>query len=297
VGKRYCLSIIIAALVISCSARRGYYPHEVHPTTAMLDKNVLQDLLSREQIPEDIRVQFAPDRLYPVAGSVSHHLLIAPLINMWFKELRRLRQVSTFVIISPRHFPQGREDISFSTISWNAGNGKVEPDRECIELLRNSLGLAEDPEAMHMEHGVGALLPYIVKYFPEARIAPVVVNELHVSPAQIQKLAAALYTIIQNKSDTFLIVSIDFSHHADKALTEQRDKRTAVFLHAPSLERLPLVYSDNNKGLRVLAFLYEKLNLNTAVQLCRTNSFAYSGDGEDDITSYFFYFWGKMADQ
>jgi AmmeMemoRadiSam system protein B len=279
-------------LLVSCGARTGYYPHECHPTTAMLDRDVLGDVLSREEIPEDISIQYAPGGLYPVAGAVSHHLLIAPLINLWFKELRRLREVSTFIIISPRHFPQGREDISFSTLPWNAGNGKVEPDGECIELLRNSVGLPEDPEAMHMEHGVGALLPYIVKYFPGARIAPVVINEQHALPKQIEKLAEALYTLIRNKSDIFLIVSIDFSHHAGRELTGQRDNKTALFLEAPSLKKLPLVYSDNNKGLRALAFLCEKLNLHTGVRLCHTNSLVYSGDGQDDITSYFFYFWG-----
>ncbi|MBN1799542.1 MAG: AmmeMemoRadiSam system protein B [Spirochaetales bacterium] len=296
-GKRYCLPIVIAALIFTCGAPKNYYPHAVHPTTAQLDSSVLQDVLGRVEVPEHIRTQSAPAELYPVAGTVSHHLLVAPLINNWFTELKRLRAVETFIILSPRHFPQGNEQVSFSTLPWDAGNGKVEPDTECIDFLKNAVGLPPDPEAMHMEHGVGALLPYIVKYFPHARIVPVVIDELCAGPGPVNRLAAALYNLLQDRKDIFLIISTDFSHHAAEALTGQRDERTADFLAAPALERLPLVYSDNNKGLRVLAFLYENMNLNIGIELCHTNSFEYSGDGEEDITSYFFYFWGRMVDE
>jgi AmmeMemoRadiSam system protein B len=297
VGKRYCLPIIIAALISACGAPKNFYPHDVHPTTAQLDSSVLDDVLRRVEVPEHIQSQAAPAELFPVAGTVSHHLLVAPLINKWFKELKKLRAVRTFIIISPRHFPQGREHISFSMLPWDAGNGRVEPDTECIDFLRNAVGLPPDPEAMHMEHGVGALLPYVVKYFPDARIAPVVVDELRAGPGPVNRLAAALYNLLQDRTDIFLIISTDFSHHAAEALTVRRDERTADFLAAPALQTLPLVYSDNNKGLRILAVIYEKMDLNAGILLCHTNSFAYSGNGEEDITSYFFYFWGRMVDE
>lgn len=294
-GQRYYLPIILAVVFCACEGRADYYPHDVHPTTAKLDGNVLKDVLSREQIPEHISVEAAPDELFPVAGTVSHHLLVAPLINIWFKELKRLRHVQTFIIISPRHFAQGREDISFSTLPWDAGNGRVEPDVQCITSLKNRLDLQEDPEAMHMEHGIGALLPYIKKYFPHALIVPIVIDELHARLSDIEILAAALYKIMQDRNDIFLILSTDFSHHAGKILTGQRDERTAGFLAAPALETLPLVYSDNNKGLRILAFLYQKMQINAGVLLCHTHSLEYSGKGADDITSYFFYLWGRGA--
>ena len=197
-GQRYYLPIIAAAVILACGAEKGFYPHEVHPTITKLDRNMLQDVLHGDQIPKHISVQTVPQDLFPVAGTVSHHLLVAPLINNWFKELKRLRKVSTFIIISPRHFDQGREDVSFSSLAWDAGNGRAEPDKECIAFLRNRLGLPEDPEAMHLEHGIGALLPYIIHYFPDAQIVPVVIDEHHARTDQIEKLSAAICKIIQD---------------------------------------------------------------------------------------------------
>ncbi len=298
-GRRYYLPLIAAAVLCACSGR-GHgadsgYPYKVHPTTAMLDKDVLRDILERRRIPRHITVHALPAHMFPVAGSVSHHLLVAPLINFWFTELARLRPVNTFIIISPRHFEQGREYISLSSLAWDAGIGVVKPDIECIAFLKNRLGLAEDPEAMHLEHGVGALLPYIKRYFPAARIVPIVIDQKNSKAGRIDLLAGAILNLISSRKNIFLLISTDFSHHADPATTVQRDEKTVRFLDRPAPATLPLVYSDNNRGLRILAELYVGLDLNSGALLCHTDSFAYTGKESDDITSYFFYMWGRTA--
>jgi MEMO1 family protein len=298
-GQRYYLPLIAAVLFCACSGRAdkaaAAYPYSVHPTTAMLDKNVLRDIRRRTRIPRHISVHALSEHIYPIAGTVSHHLLVAPLINFWFAELSRVRPVNTFIIISPRHFRQGRENISLSSRSWNSGNGLVQADKECIAYVLKRLRLPEDPEAMHLEHGVGALLPYIKHYFPKAKIVPIVIDEKNSKITDINRLAQAVHNLMKNRKDLFLLISTDFSHHADPETTEKRDEKTIHFLERPALARIPLVYSDNNKGLRVLAEVYQWFDLNAGSLLCHTDSFRYGGKEADDITSYFFYMWGRTA--
>jgi AmmeMemoRadiSam system protein B len=293
-GQRYYLPVILFLVILACGAEKERYAYAVHPTAASLDKGTLEQALADMKIPDRIFFQSVPEGFLPVLGSVSHHLLVAPLINRWFAELRRLRDVGTFIIISPRHYRQGREQVSFSSLPWQAGNGMVEADRELVGELRQALGLAEDREAMHLEHGIGDLLPYIKKYFPGARIVPIVQDELHAKAASTDILAASLYETLKKRKDVFILLSVDFSHHAGREVTEERDAKTAPFLAEPVPEKLRLVYSDNNQALRVLARLWQRLPLQTSFLCCHTSSLEYTGQTSEDITSYFFCFWGNV---
>jgi len=295
-GQRYLLSIVIIPLFLACGRAEETTSSKVHSTSFLFSKKQLANLLTAKEQPLPAGVVFnsPPSNLFPRVGAVSHHLLVANIIDHYFASLKSLRKVTTFIILSPLHYPQGRlGPIAISSEDWQLGTSLVACDKACVSLICQALSLTEDPSTFQYEHGIASLLPFIKKYFPKAQIAPLALVEEshHLSP--IDQLASVLAQLLTQNKDYFLLLSIDFSHRAGPELTKARDTATARFLACPSLSKFRHLFSDNNKGLRILALLYPQLSLSESFLVCHTNSRIYLGREAENITSYFFYFWGQ----
>jgi MEMO1 family protein len=234
-----------------------------------------------------------PPGAVPWAGTVSHHLLADREIDAWFGELARRRKVEVFYILSPSHWGLSMQAYSITDGSWRVPDRLVESDRGSARGLARRLGVSLEPEVFDPEHGVSTLVPYIARYFPGARIVAVAYRgEPPVSMPAAAALASALAPSFDagGRRRNFLLVSADFSHHGDAAQTAAKDAVSAGFFAAPSRDSWILAGCDNRPGICVLARLLPPGSADAV--LCRTNSFALSGQGGDDITSYFFsYFW------
>ncbi|MBN2352367.1 MAG: AmmeMemoRadiSam system protein B [Spirochaetales bacterium] len=233
-----------------------------------------------------------PPGAIPWAGTVSHHLLAADVIGEWFAELRRSRDVSLFVIVSPRHFVEGVKDVSLSSLPWSTKDGPVAVARGPLDRLKRELNISEDPTAFPGEHGIAAVVPFVRRYFPKAEILPVIVTESPLSTERADRLASALRTVLteEDRARWFLVVSTDFSHHGDAAQTEERRRRSLRFFAAVGLETWPYATCDNMTGMRVLARLAEQFGRRRASIFAYTDSYRLSGQDPGDITSYFFSF-------
>ena len=87
-------------------------------------------------------------------------------------------------------------------------------------------------------------------------------------------------------------MSADFAHHGDAEGTAIKDERTGRFFAAPSLDTWICAGCDNRPGMYVLAFLSGPATHSTV--LYHADSLSLSGQGRDDITSYFFtFFWDR----
>ncbi len=132
------------------------------------------------------------------AGIVSHHDLAPELIANFFVTLARCRgDIETFVILAPDHFhlldrPWARLDTG-STI-------------------------------LEREHGVGILIPFVAKLFPEADVIPFVVDQ-RVSSDSLDDLERELARLLENDR-TFIVVSADMSHYLDERRAMSDDRQT-----------------------------------------------------------------------
>jgi len=95
-----------------------------------------------------------------------------------------------------------------------------------VDKILAYLQIPEDREAMHFEHGIGTLLPFIANYFPQAKIVPIVIDEKHKNISMLYQLADILYQIISQDPTVFLLISVDFSHKAGREQTFERDTRS-----------------------------------------------------------------------
>lgn len=149
----------------------------------------------------------------------------------------------------------------------------------------------EDHDAFYYEHGIGTLTPYIKKYFPDSTIVPILQREKPLQLERLEELGDVITKLIQKDTRRyFLLISTDFSHHFDLPRTLDNDKRSDYFLRNPYKENIIYAANDNIGGLYSLATLIENIGWEKTSILYNTNSLEISGEGADDITSYFFSF-------
>ncbi len=244
--------------------------------------------------------QALPKDAFPLAGTVSHHLLAGRYIDGWFKALAKARKVKTFFIISPSHYGLSTQEWSLCECNWDAGEyGLVHTDAKTERELCKSLGVEYDKNAFRIEHGFSTLMPYIAKYFPGAKVCAMAVEgEPPLRQAQAQKLTDALlpYFTREKCRENFLIISSDFSHHGNAEETKKKDGYSSKFFESPSAKGWFFCVCDNRQGMYALSNIFcKEAGENSGGQkkcsvLYHTNSFELSGEGGDDITSYFFTF-------
>jgi AmmeMemoRadiSam system protein B len=225
----------------------------------------------------------------PWAGTISHHLLTAPLIDAWFRELAQRRTIRTFYILSPSHGERTVQPWAVARGRWKIDGGWVDTDEAASDRVAARLGVQLEPPPFQYEHGVHVFMPYIRQYFPQAKVVAVVHRgEPPVDQSQAEKLKEALLPELSDPiaNDSFLLVSTDFSHHGDEAQTKAKDDQSAVFWAHPSAATWILAGCDNRPGIYVLASLL-KAGSHTAV-LWHTNAYLLSGEDRTNITSYFF---------
>ncbi len=230
---------------------------------------------------------------FPVAGIVSHHLLAGELIDDWFRELARRRKVERFFILSPRHWDLGTGDYSLTAESWLTARGKVKADGDVVDRLAEELDCEVDREVFVMEHGIETLIPFIKKYFPDAKVVPLNYRgEAPVNMPVVNRLWKSLSPYFEGAGaeENFLLISSDFAHHGDFEGTRIKDERTDRFMENPGRTNWIFAGCDNRPGIYLLASLADRMTSPEMGILYHSNSYELSGKDARDITSYFFTF-------
>jgi len=224
----------------------------------------------------------------PLSGTVSHHLLCGPVINEWFVNLKKLRGVSTFVIISPNHGRLGRYAVSLTERGWDTAGKITRTNRRLAGGILRCLGIGTDDGAFVNEHGVEALLPFINAHFPDADVVPVLLDEKQRHVPLLMGLSGVLAKITADDPGVFLLVSADFSHRRGRRETDINDGKSFEALRA--MGKRGRAVSDNSGGLSVMFDVCGKNGASSTHFFCRTDSEKFAPVADGDITSYFFTF-------
>ena len=131
-GKRYSHKIVIIILVtlFGCHRDISFFP----TTSYYREKDFIQTINKKN--PDNIKIELTDENIFPVSGTVSHHLLVGSITNQWFKELKKLRDIKTFIILTPNHYNQGKEIISLSKNNDNFFCILFAPSLPASSLLR-----------------------------------------------------------------------------------------------------------------------------------------------------------------
>lgn len=163
------------------------------------------------------------------AGVVPHHLTAAPLIGGFFAALAENGEAyDTVVLVGPNH-TNGAGDVVVSTTDWDIFDG-AECDKDLIGeiqsiALKNGRVAANDAR-MAGDHALSTLIPFVEYYWPDAKVAPVLLGS-SLDYNDTLTFSDALNTIISvSDKRVLLLCSIDFSHYLQPEEAERRDAET-----------------------------------------------------------------------
>ena len=212
---------------------------------------------------------------YTLSGLIlPHHLLAADLIARAFACARK-GEYRRVVILTPDHFNRGRTPFSVPGRDFLTSLGTVLLDREgAAALLRNNM--VSESNLFSHEHGVQALLPFLVHHFPDALMLPVAIGR-DSSPDEWRGLSRSLEPLVD--AGTLLIQSTDFSHYLDREETARRDAESIAVLLSDAPERALFLHQPENIDSRGALFVQMTLqkSLGAApVLLAHSSSFEYN---------------------
>lgn len=109
-----------------------------------------------------------------------HHLVAKDLIENIFQKVAAENKnvpVESIILVSPNHKNAGNGWVNVSGETRTVENGTVEPNERLVKFLTDEKLAYREDAIFHGEHGIENLLPYAKKYFPEAKITPLIVRD------------------------------------------------------------------------------------------------------------------------
>jgi poly-gamma-glutamate synthesis protein (capsule biosynthesis protein) len=228
----------------------------------------------------------APARMTLSGITVPHHLLAADLIARGLR-MADPASVRKVVVLMPDHFK--RTALAFATTRRDFATvfGLVRTDRDDVGRLLELSDMVEESGLFTHEHAIGAVVPFIRHYFPDARVVPIAIS-FRSRRADWDRLVERLEPMIDG--DTIVVQSTDFSHYLPLAAAVRRDQEALNVLGAGDLEaaaafRQPAHTDSRGAQYIQLRVQHDVFHANPMV-VFNSNSQAYSTEPEAQTTSY-----------
>lgn len=190
----------------------------------IIHESVYQNAIARTVVSEKIN---------PRSAIVAHHLIVADAIADVLARLSS-EKVQTVFVLSPNHFSKGQSAIQVGNVAFETPFGLLEPESDAIDtLLASGISVAHEYETFQSEHGISGLTPFLVHYFPSARIVPLVIDE-SLSPQDGKALAQAIY---EEFPESLVIGSIDMSHNLPHEVARFHDEVTKRYIATGGCEQ------------------------------------------------------------
>ncbi len=138
---------------------------------------------------------------------------------------RRLELPARYVILGPRHYPQGEALAILSEGAWQTPLGEARIDSAlAAELKRTCSVLREDSVAHRCEHSLEVQLPFLQRLAGEFRFVPIAVGPVRLST--LEELGRALAEVVAAQREPILVVaSSDMNHYESDQVTRVKDRK------------------------------------------------------------------------
>lgn len=137
----------------------------------------------------------------------------------------RLNLPARFILLGPRHHPQGERLAILSEGSWDTPLGRAKLDTELAAELKQLFPvLREDSVAHAPEHSLEVQLPFLIQLAGDFTFVPVLVGAERFEV--LQALGHALAKAISNEKEPVMIVaSSDMNHRENDTITRMKDRK------------------------------------------------------------------------
>ena len=215
--------------------------------------------------------------------TVPHHLLAADLIARGFWAASA-GQYDRIILISPDHFHKVTRPFGTTREDLRTVFGVMGSDTAGVDAVAAS-PLVETLETIETEHGVMAVAPFAVKFFPAAKVIPVLAS-VTATEADWQAMAALLEPLLT--PTTLVVQSTDYSHYRPIGEAVARDQESIAAITAGdpgAIDALLQPSHMDSKAAQYVQLALQKALGSTPVILANRNSVEYGGS-PNETTSY-----------
>ncbi len=207
----------------------------------------------------------------PISGIITpHHLVAKNLIEKLFAQTAKDNKkvvIDRIVLISPNHFHVSGGDliVANKSIAENTNT-----DIELANILNQKKYVYINNNAFKEEHGIQVLIPFVNKYFPDAKILPLMIED-GTSDDRIDELANYLASD-EVKGNTLLVLSSDFSHDLTPDISGVHDRVAIDTIENFDLDKVHSLDTDCLGGLRLIMQFSKKQGYENFELLANSNS-------------------------
>lgn len=244
-------------------------------------------LPARDPVPLLAAIEAEKPAFSPPSGvtgiTVPHHLLAADLIarGFWAASAGHYDRI---ILISPDHFHKVERPFGTTREDLETVFGVMASDAAGVEAVAAS-PLVETLPTIETEHGVMAVAPFAVKFFPGAKVIPLLAS-VNATEADWQAMVEVLKPLLT--PTTLVVQSTDYSHYRPigEAVARDQESIAAITARDPAAidSLLQPAHMDSKAAQYIQLALQNALGARPVV-LANRNSVAYGGS-PDDTTSY-----------
>ena len=271
----FSILVVLIAIVFIVALR-------IQKNEVQVEPNILQNIFSKKEAASFEAISFVSP----------HHLVAEKMMEKIFSqaaEKNRNSKVEQIILVSPNHFNLGRGWAVVSDADWLAENSVVKGDKELIGELGKSGLVHVENDAFQKEHGIENLVPLVAKYFPEAKLVPLIVRD-GMPAEKIDGLAKFLSG--KSGENSMLILSADFSHTLEKNISRLHDRQVIGMLKNLDFDDTEKLDVDCVPGLRLLMKFSASRGFEKFILMDNSNSSEiygknFIGENTSYVTGYF----------
>jgi MEMO1 family protein len=145
---------------------------------------------------------------------------------------------SRFILLGPRHYPQGERLAALSDGTWETPFGEARIDRALAAELKNVFPLLREDSVAHApEHSLEVQLPFLLQLTRDFSFVPVLIGSDRFDVIEV--LGHAVASVVRAQHDPVMIIaSSDMNHRESDAITRVKDGKAIDAILALDARRL-----------------------------------------------------------
>ncbi|HKF51875.1 MAG TPA: AmmeMemoRadiSam system protein B [Candidatus Acidoferrales bacterium] len=145
---------------------------------------------------------------------------------------------SRFILLGPRHYPQGERFAILSDGAWQTPLGPANLDSALATELQNAFPLLREDTVAHApEHSLEVQLPFLLRFVADLTFAPVLIATDRFDA--LEALGHAVASVVKaQKEPVMILASSDMNHHESDAVTRVKDHKAIDAILALDARRL-----------------------------------------------------------
>ena len=204
------------------------------------------------------------------AAILPHHLITATELTKFYRGMAQQFQPKTVILVGPNHYEEGDWNIQTCDCAYSTVRGKLESDSSIVQDLTKAKVAPFNCGPFGKEHSMYAHATFIKNFFPNATVVPIILK-WKTPDEEVDRLVAYLDSM-QEKQDTLIVGSVDFSHYLPQLAADFHDQSSFAAIQGFDQNAIKSIEVDSPATLRLVTRWAELQGLTKVSQLSHTNS-------------------------